>query len=165
MYDSVELPEAQPAAEPAATAREVALAVSKPKAMQVPARSATPEVQLYSAELPYWAEASYLNTLHQIGKAFHVAGCFPNVAKPEQVMVVGMMAHERGIVLLPPCSTPTSSTESCRGPVPIWRFWRVAPVSAMNCASKSWMTAAAPSGSSALANLRGCDVQLQGRRR
>lgn len=99
VYDSVELPEAQPAAEPAAPAREVALAVSKPKVIQTPARAAAPEVQLYSADLPYWAEASYLNTLHQIGKAFHVAGCFPNVAKPEQVMVVGMMAHERGIGL------------------------------------------------------------------
>lgn len=98
-YESVELPEQQPAAQQAAPAKDVALAVSKPQTMQAPARAAAADVQLYSAELPYWAEASYLATLHEIGRAFHIAGCFPNVGKPEQVMVVGMMAHERGIGL------------------------------------------------------------------
>lgn len=47
--------------------------------------------------LPYWAQPNYLGALWDVSKAFTTAGCFPNVGRPEQVMVVGMMAHEDGI--------------------------------------------------------------------
>ena len=80
-----------------APARDVALAVAQPVA--VSAARVVPQVQLYSAEMPYWAEPSYLERLYKIGQVFRIAGCFPNVAKEEQVMVVAMMAHERGIGL------------------------------------------------------------------
>lgn len=47
--------------------------------------------------LPYWAQPNYLSALWDVSKAFTTAGCFPNVGRPEQVMVVGMLAHEDGI--------------------------------------------------------------------
>lgn len=47
--------------------------------------------------LPYWAQPNYLGALWDVSKAFTTAGCFPNVGRPEQVMVVGMLAHEDGI--------------------------------------------------------------------
>lgn len=100
-YETIDAsePETPPQAAQAtpAPAREVALAVAQPVA--VSAARAVPQVQLYSAEMPYWSAPEYLERLYNVGKVFRIAGCFPNVAKEEQVMVVAMMAHERGIGL------------------------------------------------------------------
>lgn len=49
--------------------------------------------------LPYWAQPTYLGALWEVAKAFTNARCFPSFVNPEQVMVVGMMAHEDGIGL------------------------------------------------------------------
>lgn len=93
----------QPAAEdiaPAAAAASVkALAVvpeAPPAALAaVPASGVTALV----AGLPYWANPGYLDTLWRVAKCFNAARCFPNVAGPEQVMVVAMIAYEANIGL------------------------------------------------------------------
>lgn len=67
------------------------VAASAPQATAIAPRPAQ------EISLPYWAQPNYLGALWDVSKAFTTAGCFPNVGRPEQVMVVGMLAHEDGI--------------------------------------------------------------------
>lgn len=93
---------ADPAVQPPASAAAPATALTaKPTLQAIAARSmsAPPELKVIQGgqvSLPYWAQPEYLDSLWNVSKAFHVAGCF-GVAKPEQVMVVAMIAHEDGI--------------------------------------------------------------------
>lgn len=109
MYESThesEQSSVEQSTEPSRTTeqQETAIAVAKPTA----APPAAPKQESPSAMLledgttdtmPYWAQPGYLDRLWRVAKAFKFAGCFPNVGKEEQVMVVAMMAHERGIGL------------------------------------------------------------------
>jgi 5'-3' exonuclease len=86
-------------------AQPVTAMATRPKQETKPAvqraRSATlaPAPANDIAQLPYWAQPGYLASLSEVAVAFTAAQCFPNVARMEQVMVVAMMAAERGIGL------------------------------------------------------------------
>jgi 5'-3' exonuclease len=93
---------ADPAAQPSDSAAAPATALAarpSPQAITARPASAPPQLQVIhggQVSLPYWASKEYLDALWDISRAFHCAGCF-GVAKPEQVMVVAMIAHEDGI--------------------------------------------------------------------
>lgn len=90
--------DAAPAAE-AAPVQAVQVSALAPRAAVPAAALAVRPAALHEVVLPYWAQPNYLGSLWDVAKAFHSARCFPNVMNPEQVMVVGMMAHEDGIGL------------------------------------------------------------------
>ena len=92
MYETPPENEAPKEAQPVALQR----AAERPQALTVPQAPSTPQPV---ALLPYWAQPTYLGALWDVAKAFTAARCFPNIGAPEQVMVVGMMAHEDGIGL------------------------------------------------------------------
>ena len=92
MYENPPENEAPQEAQPVAIQR----AAERPQALTAPQAPSDPQPV---AMLPYWAQPSYLGRLWEVAKAFTAARCFPNIGAPEQVMVVGMMAHEDGIGL------------------------------------------------------------------
>lgn len=84
-------PQETPAASPVVTNE---LIRHDPTLAQVAKRPAVAMSARVQSQLPYWAQDGYLARLHEIGRCFVTARCFPNVATPEQAMVVGMFAHE-----------------------------------------------------------------------
>lgn len=86
-----------PAAPPAA--QSVALQAPPAQAPAVMSVIQGGRQQTALAELPYWTQPGYLDSLWRTANCFVQARCFPNVNGPQQVMVVAMIAHEDGIGL------------------------------------------------------------------
>lgn len=94
--EQVSQTEVAPAAPPAAQSVAMAPAAQAPATMSVIQGG---RQQTAMAELPYWTQPGYLDSLWRTANCFVQARCFPNVNGPQQVMVVAMIAHEDGIGL------------------------------------------------------------------